>query len=39
VDNQVNLSNWDGDLASLNFGSSIEAWPARQVQLGLRVSF
>jgi hypothetical protein len=39
ADNHVNLSNWVGELASLDFGSSIEAWPARQVQLGLRVTF
>jgi hypothetical protein len=39
LDNHVNLSNWVGDLASLDFGRSIAAWPARQVQLGLRVTF
>jgi hypothetical protein len=39
VDNHVNLSNWGGDLASLDFASSTTAWPARQVQLGLRVTF
>ena len=39
ADNHVNLSNWVGDLASLDFGRSIAAYPARQVQLGLRVSF
>jgi hypothetical protein len=39
LDNHVNLSNWVGDLPSSKFGRSDEAYPARQVQLGLRVSF
>jgi hypothetical protein len=39
VDNHVNLSNWVGDLASADFGRSLEAEPARQVQLGVRVTF
>jgi hypothetical protein len=39
LDNHVNLSNWVGDLASRDFGRSIAAWPARQVQLGLRVTY
>jgi hypothetical protein len=39
ADNHVNPSNWVGDLASLYFGSPRTAYPARQVQLGLRVGF
>jgi hypothetical protein len=39
VDNHVNLDNWVGNLASLSFGRSMAAYPARQVQLGLRVTF
>ena len=39
VDNHVNLSDWVGDLKSPDFGRAVEAGPARQVQLGLRVSF
>ena len=37
--NHVNLSNWVGDLTSSEFGRSVEAYSARQVQPGLRVSF
>jgi hypothetical protein len=39
VDNHVNLNNWISNLQSAEFGVSKEAGPARQVQLGLRVSF
>jgi hypothetical protein len=40
LDKHVNLGNWIGDLASAaDFGHSVEAYPARQVQLSLRVSF
>jgi hypothetical protein len=37
--NRVNLYNPIGDLGSLNFGRSISAFPARQIQLGLKLSF
>lgn len=39
VDNHVNLNSWIGNMRNANFGKSITADIARQVQLGLRVGF
>jgi hypothetical protein len=39
VDNHVNRNNWISNLLNANFGKSITADIARQVQLGLRIGF
>jgi hypothetical protein len=39
VDNHVNLNNWIGNLLNANYGRSITADIARQVQLGIRLGF
>lgn len=39
LDNHVNLNSWNGNLRSVNFGKSVTADIARQVQLGLRFGF
>ena len=37
--NRVNLTNAIGDLANPNVGKSVSAYPARNVQFGLRIGF
>jgi hypothetical protein len=37
--NRVNLYNPVGEMGSPQFGRSISAFPAREIQLGLRVVF
>jgi hypothetical protein len=37
--NRVNLYNPIGDMGNSQFGQSIAAFPARQIQLGLKVLF
>jgi hypothetical protein len=37
--NRVNLYNPIGDMGSPQFGRSTTAFPARQIQLGLKVLF
>jgi len=37
--NRVNLTNTIGDLANPNVGKSVSAYPARDIQFGLRVGF
>jgi len=39
LDNHVNLNNWISNMRNANFGKSITADIARQVQLGLRIGF
>jgi hypothetical protein len=39
IDNHVNFNAWIGNLLNANFGRSITADIARQVQLGVRVGF
>jgi len=39
VFNRVNLTNAIGDLANPNFGKSVSAYPARDIQFGVRIGF
>ena len=39
VVNRANWTNYDGNQASLTFGRPTAALPAREVQLGARVTF